>query len=101
MPRPSSTVASTFNLRQYLQSFETPKQICYVLRGIKRAIPRKLVKIFHSRVPILFLKQFPAAGYLDTCTARTPEKSHDSRLVSGEDRGLGTGDRGSGIGKIK
>ena len=78
MPRPSSTVASTFNLRQYLQSFETPKQICSVLRGINRAIPRKLVKIFHCRVPILFLKQFPVAGYLDTCTARTPEKSHDS-----------------------
>ena len=44
------SVASTFNPTQYLQSFEIPKQICYVLRGIKRAIPRKLVKISDFRV---------------------------------------------------
>ena len=42
---PNSTVASTFHPRQYLQSFEIPKQISCVLRGIKRAISRKLVKI--------------------------------------------------------
>ena len=48
MPKPR--VASTFNLRNYLQSFEIPKQISYVLRGIKRAIPRKLVKISDFRV---------------------------------------------------
>ena len=49
---PSSTVvAFTFNpARQYLQSLEIPKQISYVLRGIKRAIPRKLVKISDCRV---------------------------------------------------
>ena len=47
---PRSTVASTFNPRQYLQSLEIPKQISYVLRGIKRAIPRKLVKISDFRV---------------------------------------------------
>ena len=41
---------STFNPRQYLQSLEIPKQISYVLRGIKRAIPRKLVKISDCRV---------------------------------------------------
>ena len=44
------SVASTFNPTQYLQSFEIPKQICYVLREIKRAIPRKLVKISDFRV---------------------------------------------------
>ena len=31
----ASTVASTFNPRQYSQSLEIPKQISYVLRGIK------------------------------------------------------------------
>ena len=55
---PSSTVASTFNSRQYLQSLEIPKQISYVLRGIKRAIPRKLVKISDCRVSS-FLKTVP------------------------------------------
>ena len=55
---PSSTVASTFNPRQYLQSLEIPKQISYVLRGIKRAIPRKLVKISDCRVSS-FLKTVP------------------------------------------
>ena len=37
------TVGSTFNPRQYLQAFEIYKQISCVLRGIKRAISRKLV----------------------------------------------------------
>ena len=42
---------SSFNPRKYyLQSLEIPKQISYVLRGIKRAIPRKLVKISDCRV---------------------------------------------------
>ena len=41
---------STFNPRQYLQSLEIPKQISCVLRGIKRAIPRKLAKISDCRV---------------------------------------------------
>ena len=49
---------STFNPRQYLQSLEIPKQISYVLRGIKRAISRKLVKISDCRVSS-FLKTFP------------------------------------------
>ena len=63
----SSTVASTFNSRQYLQSLEIPKQISYVLRGIKQAISRKLVRISDCRVSsFFFAKQFPAAGYLDT-----------------------------------
>ena len=55
---PSSTVASTFNPRQYLQSLEIPKQISCVLRGTKRAIPRKLVKISDCRVS-RFLKTVP------------------------------------------
>ena len=38
----------------YLQWIEIPKQISYVLRGIKRAIPRKLVKISDCRVSIVF-----------------------------------------------
>ena len=63
---PRSTVASIFNPRQYLQSLEIPKQISYVLRGIKRAISRKLGKISDCRVSNFFKKQFPAAGYLDT-----------------------------------
>ena len=41
---------STFNPRQYLQSLEIPKQISYVLTGIKSAIPRKLVKISDCHV---------------------------------------------------
>ena len=60
---PSSTVTSTFNPR-LIQSLEIPKQISYVLRGIKQAISRKLVKI--SDFPVRSLKQFLAAGYLDT-----------------------------------
>ena len=55
---PSSRVASTFNPRQYLQSLEISKQISYVLRGIKRAIWRKLVKISDYRVSS-FLKTVP------------------------------------------
>ena len=55
---PRSTVASTFNPRQYLQSFEISKQISCVLRGIKRAILRKLVKISDCRVSS-FLKTVP------------------------------------------
>ena len=43
---PSSTVASTFNSRQYLRSLKIPKQISYVLRGIKQAISRNLVNNF-------------------------------------------------------
>ena len=49
---------STFNPRQYLQSLEIPKQISCVLRGTKRAIPRKLVKISDCRVS-RFLKTVP------------------------------------------
>ena len=64
-PRSTCTVASTFNPRQYLQSFEISKQISCVLRGIKRAISRKLVQISDCRVSS-FLKTVPAAGYLDT-----------------------------------
>ena len=44
-----STVA-TFNQRQYLQSLEISRQISCVLRGIKWAISRKLVKISVCRV---------------------------------------------------
>ena len=55
---PNSTVASTFNPMQYLQSLEVSKQISCVLRGIKRAIPRKLVKISDCRVSS-FLKTVP------------------------------------------
>ena len=45
--------------RQYLQSLEIPKQIlCYVLRGIKQAISRKLVKISDCQVSS-FLKTVP------------------------------------------
>ena len=50
--------ASTFNSRQYLQSLEIPKQISYVLRGIKRAISRKLIKISDCQVSS-FLKTVP------------------------------------------
>ena len=49
---------STFNPRQYLQSLEIPKEISYVLRGIKRAISRKLVKISDCQVSS-FLKTVP------------------------------------------
>ena len=45
---------SNFNPRQYLQSLEIPKQISSVLRGIKRAIPRKLVKISDCQVSSFF-----------------------------------------------
>ena len=38
---PSTTVASTFKPRQYLQSLEISKQISCVLSGIDRAISRK------------------------------------------------------------
>ena len=55
---PRLTVGSTFNPRQYLQSFEISKQISCVLRGIKRAISRKLVKISDWRVSS-FLKTVP------------------------------------------
>ena len=48
----------TFNPRQYLQSLEIPKEISYVLRGIKRAISRKLVKISDCQVSS-FLKTVP------------------------------------------
>ena len=75
---PNSTVASTFNPRQYLQSLEISKQISCVLGGIKQAIPRKLVKISHCRVSSFlktvprcrvsrhseFLKYMKASGYL-------------------------------------
>ena len=54
----NSTVASTFNPMQYLKSLEISKQISCVLRGIKRAIPRKLVKISDCRVSS-FLKSVP------------------------------------------
>ena len=54
----NSTVASTFNLRQYLQSLEISKQISCVLRGINLAIPRKLIKISDCRVSS-FLKTVP------------------------------------------
>ena len=57
---PNPTVASTFNPRQYLQSSEIPKQISYVRRGIKRTIPRKLVKISDFRVSS-FLKTVPGS----------------------------------------
>ena len=50
---------SAFNPRQYLQWLEIPKQISYVLRGIKRAIPRKVVKISDCRVSS-FLKTVPS-----------------------------------------
>ena len=49
---------STFNPRQYLQLLEIPKEISYVLRGIKRAISRKLVKISDCQVSS-FLKTVP------------------------------------------
>ena len=65
-PHPSSTVASTFNSRQYLQLLEIPKQILHVLRGIKRSISWKMVKISDCGISS-FLKQFSAAGYLDYC----------------------------------
>ena len=52
-----STVA-TFNQRQYLQSLEISRQISCVLRGIKWAISRKLVKISVCRVSS-FLKTVP------------------------------------------
>ena len=55
---PNSTVASTFNPSNIYTSLEISKQISYVLRGIKRAIPRKLVKISHWRVSS-FLKTVP------------------------------------------
>ena len=42
---PSWTVASTFHPRQYLQLLEISIQISCVVRGIKRAILRKLVKM--------------------------------------------------------
>ena len=61
---PNSTVASSFNPRQYLHSLEISKQLSCVLRGIKWAIPRKLVIISDCRVSS-FLKTV-AAGYLDT-----------------------------------
>ena len=37
-PCPSSTVTSTFNLKQYVQLLEIARQISCVLRGIKQAI---------------------------------------------------------------
>ena len=42
----------------YNRSLEISKQISYVLRGIKRAIWRKLIKIFDCRVSS-FLKALP------------------------------------------
>ena len=59
-------VTSTFNPRQSLQSLEICKQISCVLRGIKWAIPRKLVKISHCRVSrhSEVLKYMKASGYL-------------------------------------
>ena len=45
--------------RQYLHSLQISKQISCVLRGIKRAIPRKLVKISDCRASS-FLKTVPA-----------------------------------------
>ena len=50
---------STFNPRQYLQSLEIPKEISYVLRGIKQAISRKLVKSSDCQVSS-FLKTVPS-----------------------------------------
>jgi len=44
---------------------EISKKISYVLRGIKRAISRKWLK-FLTAGYLVFWKQFPAAGYLDT-----------------------------------
>ena len=55
---PSSTVSSTFIPRQYLQSLEISKLVSCVLRGIKRAILTKLVKISDCRVSS-FLKTVP------------------------------------------
>ena len=55
---PNSTVASTFNPRQYLHSLKISKQISCALKGFKRAIPRKLVKISDCRVSS-FLKTVP------------------------------------------
>ena len=46
--------------RNIYKSFEIPKQISYVLRGIKPAIPRKLVKISDFRVSS-FLKTVPGS----------------------------------------
>ena len=60
---PSSTVAFTFNPRQYLQSVEIPKQISYVLRGMKLAIPRKLVKISDFRVSTFFENSSRLTGF--------------------------------------
>ena len=57
---PRSTFASTFNPRQYLQSFGISKQMSCVLRGIKQAtgISRKLVEISDCQVSS-FLKTVP------------------------------------------
>ena len=52
--RESTVIISTFNSRQYLQSLEISKQISCVLRGIKRAISRKLVKISDYRMSSFF-----------------------------------------------
>ena len=61
-------VASTFNPRQYFQSLEISKVISYVLRGIKRAISRKLVKISDGRVSrYVDRKKFPLR-FLTTLT---------------------------------
>ena len=54
----SSTVASTFIQRQYLQSLEISKRVSCVLRGIKRAVLRKWVKITDCQVSS-FLKTVP------------------------------------------
>ena len=58
--RVANRLDSRFYNIQYLQSLEFPKQISvsYVLRGIKRAIPRELVKISDCRVSS-FLKTVP------------------------------------------
>ena len=54
--RVAKRLDSRFYNIQYLQSLEFPKQISisYVLRGIKRAIPRELVKISDCRVSSFF-----------------------------------------------
>ena len=58
---------STFNPRQYLQSLEIPKQISYVLTGMKWAtVFRENWSKFLTAGYLVFWKQFPAAGYLDT-----------------------------------
>ena len=54
----SSTVPSTFTPMQYLQSLEFLKQVSCILRRIKRAILRKLVKISGCRLSS-FLKTVP------------------------------------------